>query len=75
MFFVALGFQLASRAFTPFLYWTVILATSTAGTTISDFMDRTLAFGYAKGSLCLALLLVVLVTVTSLRDKSARSSA
>ncbi len=44
----------------PALYWTVILATSTAGTTLSDYMDRTLGLGYAKGvALLLSLLLAV----------------
>jgi uncharacterized membrane-anchored protein len=61
-FLVSLVFQVRSKAFHPVLYWTVILTTSTAGTTMSDFMDRTLGLGYAKGSLilvtCLALVLV-----------------
>jgi len=52
-FFVSLVFQLRSSRFNPVLYWTVILTTSTAGTTMSDFMDRTLGLGYAKGSLIL----------------------
>ena len=42
--------QLLTKRLIPFLYWTVILSTSTAGTTMSDFMDRTLGLGYAKGS-------------------------
>lgn len=46
--------QLAAARFHPLLYWAVILSTSTAGTTMSDFMDRTLGLGYAKGSLILA---------------------
>ena len=50
MFAVALFAQLRSKSFHPALYWGVILATSTAGTTISDFMDRTLGLGYAMGS-------------------------
>ena len=61
LFLVTLVAQLRARAFHPLLYWTVILSTSTAGTTISDYMDRTLGLGYAKGSLilvsCLALVL------------------
>ena len=61
VFFVTLGLQLASRRFHPVLYWSVILATSTAGTTVSDFMDRTLGLGYATGSVilvtCLGLVL------------------
>lgn len=50
--------QLLVKRFIPFLYWAVILSTSTAGTTISDFMDRTLGLGYAKGSAILIALLV-----------------
>ena len=46
-FVVVLAGQLAVRRYIPFLYWGVILATSTAGTTMSDFMNRTLGLGYA----------------------------
>lgn len=53
-----LAAQLLVRRLIPFLYWTVILSTSTAGTTMSDFMDRTLGLGYAKGSAILIGLLV-----------------
>src|SRR5512139_1496822 len=53
LFLVSLVAQLRSSRFHPALYWTVILSTSTAGTTMSDFMDRTLGLGYAKGSLVL----------------------
>ena len=42
----------------PILYWAVILATSTAGTTMSDYMDRTLGVGYATGSLILITILI-----------------
>ncbi len=35
-----------TKKFHPIIYWAVILATSTAGTTMSDFMDRTLGLGY-----------------------------
>lgn len=61
LFLVTLFFQLIASRFNPARYWSVILATSTAGTTISDFMDRTLGFGYAKGSLCLLALLVLVL--------------
>lgn len=50
--------QLFSTRLIPFLYWAVILSTSTAGTTMSDFMDRTLGLGYAKGS---AILIAALI--------------
>lgn len=62
VFLASLGAQLLSRRYHPALYWTVILATSTAGTTMSDYMDRTLGLGYAVGSAILvACLLCVLV--------------
>lgn len=62
LFLVSLVAQLYSKQYNPLLYWTVILSTSTAGTTISDFMDRTLGLGYARGSLILiSLLLGVLI--------------
>src|SRR5689334_710435 len=52
-FFVTVAGQLRARRYHPALYWSVILATSTAGTTMSDFMDRSLGLGYARGSLLL----------------------
>ena len=58
VFVVVLVAQLRVKKFHPVLFWTVILATSTAGTTMSDFMDRTLGLGYAKGSLILVVLLL-----------------
>lgn len=63
LFLVTLVGQVTSKKFHPTLYWAVILSTSTAGTTISDYMDRTLKLGYATGSLilvsCLAAVLIV----------------
>jgi uncharacterized membrane-anchored protein len=52
-FGVALAAQLRARRFHPALYWTVIASTSTAGTTLSDFMNRTLGLGYTTGALIL----------------------
>jgi uncharacterized membrane-anchored protein len=52
------------------LYWIVILSTSTAGTTMSDFMDRTLGLGYASGSLILISLLITIFAVWRLSEKS-----
>jgi uncharacterized membrane-anchored protein len=62
-FFAALIAQLRSKTFHSVLYWGVILATSTAGTTISDFMDRTLGLGYATGSAILITLLVAVLLI------------
>jgi uncharacterized membrane-anchored protein len=70
IFLVTLFTQLASKRYNPLLYWMVILSTSTAGTTISDFMDRTLHFGYAKGSMTLITLLVVTLGAWYMSEKS-----
>ena len=63
IFLLLLIAQLRAARFHPFLYWSVILATSTAGTTMSDFMDRTLELGYARGSLILVSLLISILVV------------
>ena len=69
-FFRMLFAQLSSKKFKPIIYWTTILATSTAGTTISDFMDRTLGLGYAMGSIILASLLTVTLIAWKITEKS-----
>jgi uncharacterized membrane-anchored protein len=61
-FFFSLLLQIASRQHHPILYWTVILTTSTAGTTMSDYMDRTLGLGYARGAAILVVSLVCILT-------------
>src|SRR5215510_13841779 len=60
-FLVSVVAQLASKRHQPWLYWTVILTTSTAGTTMSDWMDRTLGLGYLTGSLILISLLLAIL--------------
>ncbi len=70
LFFVTLVMQLISRKFHPVLYWSVILATSTAGTTMSDYMDRTLGLGYAKGSLILITCLSVVLAAWRFSEKT-----
>jgi uncharacterized membrane-anchored protein len=60
-FLVALTWQVRAKAFHPFLYWTVIVTTTTLGTTMADFADRSLGIGYVGGSIILfALVLLVL---------------
>jgi uncharacterized membrane-anchored protein len=61
LFFVSLAGQLSVRRYHPPLYWFVILTTLTAGTTISDFMDRTLRLGYMNGSVILVTLLAAVL--------------
>ena len=45
--------QIVAKKFHPFLYWATIIASTTAGTTMADFADRSLGIGYTGGSLIL----------------------
>ena len=58
VFVAAVAAQIRAKAFHPALYWLTIVATTTVGTTLADFADRSLGIGYAGGS---ALLLILLV--------------
>jgi uncharacterized membrane-anchored protein len=58
VFLVAVAAQISAKSFRPFLYWAVIVATTTAGTTMADFADRSLGIGYAGGSSILFVLLL-----------------
>lgn len=49
-FVVALTAQVVSKRYHPVFYWTVVVATTTVGTTTSDYIDRTLGLGYIKSS-------------------------
>lgn len=69
-FLLSVAAQLRVSAYHPALYWTVILTTSTTGTTISDFMNRTLQFGYAKGSLILVTCLALILVAWRFKEKS-----
>ena len=58
IFVVAVICQVAAKRFHPFLYWTTIVATTTVGTTLADFADRSLGIGYTGGTSLLFALLV-----------------
>ena len=57
VFLAAVIAQIKAKTFQPFLYWTTIIATTTVGTTLADFADRSLGIGYAGGSTLLLALL------------------
>jgi len=57
-FLIVLMIQLFTKKFIPVFYWLVIIATTTLGTEISDFLDRSLHLGYSLGSLLLFLALL-----------------
>jgi len=64
VFFIAFVFaQIKAERFHPFLYWATIIATTTVGTTLADFADRSLGIGYAGGSSLLLVLLIASLTV------------
>lgn len=54
----AVGAQVVAKRFHPFIYWIAIIATTTVGTTMADFCDRSLGIGYAGGSALLFTLLI-----------------
>jgi uncharacterized membrane-anchored protein len=61
VFILAVAAQIKTKGFHPFLYWTTIVATTTVGTTLADYADRSLGVGYAGGaSLLFALLMASL---------------
>jgi len=59
LFIAAVVLQIVAKKFHPFLYWTTIIASTTVGTTLADFADRSLGIGYMGGSVLLSSLLVV----------------
>jgi uncharacterized membrane-anchored protein len=60
---VLVAIQIVAKKFHPFLYWATIVASTTFGTTMADFADRSLGIGYTGGS---SILLLCLLTVLGL---------
>jgi uncharacterized membrane-anchored protein len=50
---ILVALQIAAKKFHPFLYWATIVASTTVGTTMADFADRSVGIGYAGGSIIL----------------------
>jgi uncharacterized membrane-anchored protein len=63
IFLVAVFAQIKSKQFHPYLYWTTIIATTTVGTTLADFADRSLGIGYTGGSTILFALLIASLAI------------
>lgn len=59
LFIAAVYVQIKSKEFHPVYYWATIVATTTVGTTLADFADRSMGIGYAGGSSFLLVLLVL----------------
>jgi uncharacterized membrane-anchored protein len=63
IFVVAVVAQIFAKTFHPWLYWLVVIATTTAGTTMADFADRSLGIGYPGGAALLFALLMIALLV------------
>jgi uncharacterized membrane-anchored protein len=75
IFVVAVVAQIAANKFHPFLFWFVIVATTTFGTTLADFFDRSLGIGYVGGSSSLFLLLMATLGIWYWRMGSISTSS
>src|SRR5437879_6542814 len=58
IFIVAVLVQIRAKKFHPFLYWLTIVATTTVGTTLADYCDRSLGIGYTGGSTILLICVI-----------------
>lgn len=63
LFAVCVAAQVAAKRFHPWLYWLTIVATTTVGTTLADFADRSLGIGYVGGSSLLFALLIATIAL------------
>jgi uncharacterized membrane-anchored protein len=63
LFIVAVTAQVTAKSFHALLYWAVIVATTTVGTTMADLADRSLGIGYVGGSLMLFTILMLVLGV------------
>jgi uncharacterized membrane-anchored protein len=63
VFLIAVVAQVKAKRFHPFLYWTTIIATTTVGTTLADYADRSLGIGYAGGTSLLFTLLIASLAI------------
>ncbi len=66
---IILWAQIGADRYRAVLYWTAIVGTTTAGTEVSDLMDRSLGLGYAVGSLILVTCLLATLTIWYYRDR------
>jgi len=70
LFLVLLGIKLFLKGYHPIVYWLTFTASAIAGTAMSDFIDRTLGFGYALGSAFLITILLIILAIWYKKEKS-----
>jgi uncharacterized membrane-anchored protein len=62
-FAITLALQVRSKRYHPAIYWAVVIATTTVGTTMSDFFDRTMGLGYVRSSAILLLAVLAILVI------------
>jgi uncharacterized membrane-anchored protein len=62
-FAVTLAVQVGSTRYRPLAYWAVVVATTTVGTTMSDYLDRTVGLGYVKSSIALFCGVIIVLAI------------
>ena len=72
-FLVTLGAQVSARRYHPLAYWLVVVATTTVGTTTSDYLDRTLGLGYIRASIALSCVVIAVLVVWRLTTGAIRA--
>jgi len=70
LFLVLVGIKLSLKGYHPVVYWLTFTASAIAGTAVSDFIDRTLGFGYALGSAVLVAMLLGILFAWHKKEKS-----
>ncbi|MDP2940500.1 MAG: hypothetical protein Q8O13_10610 [Candidatus Omnitrophota bacterium] len=70
LFLILLVVKLSLKGYHPLVYWLTFTASAIAGTAISDFIDRTLGFGYALGSAVLTAMLLIILAAWYRKEKS-----
>jgi len=70
LFLLLLGIKLYQKRYNPLTYWLVFTATAIVGTAISDYVDRTLGLGYVAGSIILIALLLIILEIWYMKEKS-----
>ncbi len=63
IFLALVSIQIIYKNFNPYLYWSVIISTTTLGTTLADFIDRTVGIGYLGGTSTIAILLSLSILI------------
>lgn len=70
LFLILLVIKLSLKGYHPLVYWLTFTASAIAGTAISDFIDRTLGFGYALGSAVLVAMLLIILAAWYKKERS-----